>query len=381
MIGRRKFIGLLGGGVVLAASGAIWASTRHAVGARAPWSEAGQGEGDVRRQVLSYAILAPNPHNRQPWLADLSARNEITVFCQEDRRLPETDPFDRQITIGLGCFLELLVQAAAQYGWKAGIELFPEGEARPRLDRRPVARIRLTEERSIARDPLFAYVLERRTNRNAHDTARPVTAQTLTQIAAAARKVSVAATQEPGLVSRLRGQTWDAMRLELSTRETMQESLDLLRIGRAEIEANPDGISLEGPMIELAATLGLLSRRDMLDTNSSGFRQQLDALKPGFDTAMAFIWLKTSGDSRLDQIAAGRDYVRINLAATRDGLAMQPFSQALQEFPKMRPHYDLMRRSLGIGQNETLQMLARVGYAAQVEPSPRWSAASRIMPT
>ena len=32
----------------------------------------------------------------------------LTIFCDLDRLLPETDPFDRQITIGFGCFLELL---------------------------------------------------------------------------------------------------------------------------------------------------------------------------------------------------------------------------------------------------------------------------------
>jgi heterotetrameric sarcosine oxidase gamma subunit len=32
-----------------------------------PWRRAGQSLGDPRLDALAYAILAPNPHNRQPW--------------------------------------------------------------------------------------------------------------------------------------------------------------------------------------------------------------------------------------------------------------------------------------------------------------------------
>ena len=46
------------------------------------------------------------------------------LFCDLDRRLPVTDPQDRQITIGLGAFLELMRMAAAQDGLRADIALF-----------------------------------------------------------------------------------------------------------------------------------------------------------------------------------------------------------------------------------------------------------------
>ena len=91
-------------------------------------------------RALSYAVLAPNPHNRQPWLVDLAEPDVATLYCDLDRRLPQTDPLDRQITIGLGCFLELFVLAAAQEGYASAISLFPQGSATPRLDARPVAR-------------------------------------------------------------------------------------------------------------------------------------------------------------------------------------------------------------------------------------------------
>ncbi|MFZ4069916.1 MAG: hypothetical protein ACOYJ6_07400, partial [Caulobacterales bacterium] len=34
----------------------------------AAWRAPGAGEADPRRYALAHAILAPNPHNMQPWL-------------------------------------------------------------------------------------------------------------------------------------------------------------------------------------------------------------------------------------------------------------------------------------------------------------------------
>ena len=118
MTSRRKFMTILGGGVILAAGGiGAWATSRDPAGARQPWEAAraldAGASGDPRVFALSHAILAPNPHNRQPWLAELSTPGEITLYFDTARRLPETDPYDRQLTIGLGCFIELLAMAAS----------------------------------------------------------------------------------------------------------------------------------------------------------------------------------------------------------------------------------------------------------------------------
>ena len=380
MTNRRKFLSLVGGGVILAAGGGtLWATTRDPAAARRPWEVAAQSrETDPRRNALAYAVLAPNPHNRQPWIADLSVSDEITLFCDPERRLPETDPLDRQITIGLGCFLELLSIAAAEQGYRCDIALFPEGEPQPRLDAKPVARIRFARDGDVERDSLFAQILERRSNKEPYDVARPVEGSLLEVIAGAARSGRVAYTARPQEVQSLRESTWGAMLTEITTPRTMQESVDLMRIGRSEIEANPDGIDLAGAFIEGFETTGFLNRADLVDRNSSAFQQQLPILKAPFDTAMAFMWLTTPGNSRSAQIEAGRDYVRMNLQATALGVSMHPFSQALQEFPEMAPHHAGMRDALRVPKEETLQMLVRLGYGPRVKAGPRWPYESRI---
>ncbi|MGO4831927.1 twin-arginine translocation signal domain-containing protein, partial [Rhizobiaceae sp. 2RAB30] len=372
MVTRRNFLKLVGGGIVLAAAGGgVWAATRDPKKARMPWETAGRGESDPRRHALSYALLAPNPHNRQPWVADLGTADTVTLYCDLDRRLPHTDPFDRQITIGLGAFIELMAMAAAENGHRVDVGLFPEGEPQPRLDARPVARISFVKDAAITGDPLFRNVTARRSNKEPYETSRAVPVEALAAIAGVARSGRIAHVEEPAEVQKLRELAWAAMHVELVTPHTLKESVDVMRIGRAEIEANPDGIDLSGPLLEGLAITGLLSRKAMLDPTSSVFQQQETVVRPNFDTAMAFLWQATPGNSRTDQIAAGRDYVRLNLAATGLGLSMQPFSQALQEYPEMRSHFLQLRHELGIAEAETLQMFVRLGYGPNVKAAPR----------
>lgn len=101
---RRQFIRTVGGGAALAASATIaGCSGALPEEAIAAWQGAGR-EADIRRWILSYAILAPHSHNLQSWLVDLRAPDEILLRCDRDRLLPETDPFSRQIMMSHGTF-------------------------------------------------------------------------------------------------------------------------------------------------------------------------------------------------------------------------------------------------------------------------------------
>ena len=129
---RRKAISLIGGGVVLAATAATagFLTTRTPHTALEPWKTAGD-DPEPRKFALSYAILAPNPHNRQPWIVDLREEGKVILLRDRQRDLPMTDPHNRQIIIGLGCFLELMSIAAAHKGFEVEHDLFPQGEDGP----------------------------------------------------------------------------------------------------------------------------------------------------------------------------------------------------------------------------------------------------------
>ena len=345
----------------------------------AAWRNPGAGETDPRRHALAHAILAPNPHNRQPWLIDLVGDDAMVLTADLTRLLPATDPPNRQITIGCGAFLELLDLAARQSGHRADFTLWPEGEPQPVLDARPIAHITLTKDPSVAKDPLNAQITRRRTNRLKFEPRDPP-ATALQAIAAAARNDQCAAfiIAETATRDALRDLTRRAWRLEASTPRTIQESIDLTRIGRAEIARQPDGLVLQGPVMEALHAVGIVTRAAMANPKSIAYRQQLAFYDPLSASAAAFLAITAATPSRADEIAAGRAYARANLTATSLGLSMQPMSQALQEFPEMAELKTEMDRLTDAPAAGRLHMLVRIGYADDVPASPRHPFAEHI---
>lgn len=379
-ISRRKVLGIIGGGTIVAATvgAGVFLTTRTPTKALAPWQQAG-GYSEPRRRALSYAILAPNPHNRQPWLVDLAEEGKIVLYVDTTRMLPHTDPLNRQITVGLGCFLELLRMAAAEDGYLATIEAFPDGYDHSKLDKRPVAVVSLAKSAAAEKDPLFAHVLERRTLKEPFDLVREVSGSILQSLSDVVQEgVKVGTTNQLAKVDQLRQLTHEAMAIEIATPRTYKESVDLFRIGKSEVNANPDGIDFSGPLFDTLSALGLFSRKLALDTQSSSYDQGIEAVMASIDTAMGYVWLITKTNTREDQLFAGRDWVRVNLAATQAGIGIHPVSQALQEYGEMKDPYDHIHKMLQ-SEGKTVQMLARLGYADLVPPSPRWPLDAKIM--
>ena len=377
---RRQFLRVAGGGVIASATTLPLAgcslSSDYPAEAVAPWKGPAADMADVRRWVLSYAILAPHSHNLQSWLVDLSRPGEITLSCDLTRLLPETDPLSRQIMMSHGTFLELLDLAARRRGLRADIELFPQGEFGPaKLDQRPVARIRLVPDASVRPDPLFDQILKRRTNREAYEQREPP--------AAALQAIAASVAPHPfraGFTGAAQGQALqqqraiasEAWRIELVTPRTIMESYKVLRVGPAEIAQHRDGLSINTPMVRALTTLGLFDRSKAPGPDDTATTGQIKDFNAKIATTPAFFWLVTEGNDRKTQVNSGRAYVRAQLAATAQGLSMQPLSQALQEYPEQaKPYADIHALLQAPPPRYTVQMWTRLGYAPEVQPAPR----------
>lgn len=388
---RRRFLTLSGGGVILAATTGVTGCTQSPFAmpteAISAWREPDQSL-SLRHWVLSHALLAPNPHNRQPWSVSLPGDDEIILSLDPDRLLPHTDPFGRQILVGTGAFLELLNIAAAERGYRAQTDLFPEGAFAEDLetsefDTRPVARIRLIADKAVAPDPLFAQVFGRHTERGAYDLSRALPAQTATSLSAATdnQAVSVGIAQREGQSAALATSIFDlakkAWAIELKTPRTMMESVELLRVGAGEIAKFRDGISITDPMLVMLDKVGLFDRSAPPDPEGSIVAGQIDEFNEKIKSTPGIFWINTDDNSRQSQIGAGQAYVRAQLAATSLGLVMQPLSQALQEYPEMAGPYAQVQQSLQANPQAgpTVQMLCRIGHlSSQTEtegPAPR----------
>jgi len=386
---RRAFIRLAGGGLVVAATGAglYGYAARNTFPvpdtAIAAWSEAGE-DPDPRRHVLSYAILAPNPHNMQPWKADLSIPGEIAIYLDQDRLLPATDPFGRQTLVGLGGFLELLSMAAASIGQFAAISLFPDGAPGEFLDDRRMAVVRLVENADIEPDPLFDVSLDRRTDRRAYDPARPLTEDDINVVVSSAEAFDVQLGIEQGAkLDAIKSIARAAWASELTTEGPMMESMHVLRVGSREIDAHRDGIVINDPLLVMLDRVGLFDRTAMPAPDSAAVSAQIEDFNTITSSTPAYLWIVTRGNTRTQQVDAGRAYTRANLAGTAIGLSMHPNQQALQEYPEVAQHYAEIHDLLDAPQPDfTVQMLSRVGYPApgsgRVDPAPRRGLAAHL---
>lgn len=372
---RRRFIALAGGGAVFATLPLAGCASTYPDEATRSWRAAGT-ETDLRRHMLAHGLLAPNPHNRQPWVADLSQPGRIGLLCDGERLLPETDPFGRQILIGCGAFIELAVIAAAERGVAVDVQLFPDGspapDALPRGTR--VATLHLRAPGSAKPDPLFAQIPHRRTNKNAYAADRAIPAPLTSQWAQTTQRLGLMGglVTDAGGRDRLRAITREANEIESVTPRTWLESAHLMRIGPTAIARHRDGISLNGAMVRVMHTLGLFDPLEVPAPGSSSLQRVMERWAT-FETGSGYLWLASSGNSRQVQVDAGRAFVRLQLQATAAGVEVHPLSQALQEFPEVKGPYDAVHRALGLDpQRNTLQMLARTGFALEAEePSPR----------
>jgi len=375
---RRAFIRHVGGGMAaVAATGGLAGCT----GGMPPEAVAAwQGpstETDLRRWLLAHALLAPHSHNLQSWQVDLREPEVITLYCDPGRLLPETDPLGRQIMMSHGTFLELLDLAARERGLRAEIQLFPDGGFEmANAGARPVARIQLKPDAAVGPDLLFTAVLRRRTNREAYDPAQPVGDAAWAAMAAAAQAPNLrfghVGPADPQAAQRHREIADAAWRIELTTPRTILESYRVLRVGADEVARHRDGLTLLAPTVVWLNRLGLFDRSQAPAADSWATRSQLDDFHDKLASTPDFLWLASGDNRRETQVAAGRAYVRVQLAAALHGVSMQPLSQALQEYPEQAGPYRDIHAELGAtAAGETVQMWARVGHAPPVGPAPR----------
>jgi hypothetical protein len=375
MTPRRTFLRVAGTSAVILAAGGFGLTQCDAMPAEAieAWKGPAPDVRDPRVRALSYALLAPNPHNMQPWIVDLREPNAITFICDRTRLLPETDPYSRQITIGCGAFLELLRMAAAEQGLRTDVTAFPAGDWPVNdVGEAPVAKVVFTADASVARDPLFEQVLTRRTNRATYDTA-PLEQQTGEALGTALAQIPVRYgwTQQASDMARLRDIAKRAWVVEMTKDATYRESAKVFRITGAEISRHRDGLSFHGPLFWWLNAAGLFTREAALRGDSFVRQQTITNIDPQLANTAAFGWIVTATNDRAAQLAAGAAYVRANLKATEIGLAMHPLSQALQEFPEMLPLLAEHKRALGLPESDTVQMFFRMGRASNAGPSPR----------
>jgi hypothetical protein len=373
-LSRRTVVrGLIGGTVVLGGLAGTVTGCESSDSAYQPWQGA-LADPDLRLRLIAWASLAPSSHNLQPWRIHLIGQDRMVLFADPTRVHGATDPYMRQVTISQGTFLELMEMAALSLSARLEVAAFPDGfySSVGDMVRRPVAVIRVTEELNAVPPALFAAVRDRRTAREAF-LQQGISSRTQAALQKATLDgagVRYGLLDRGPALERLRATIIEAIRREMADPAALNELAEVTRLGSAEVLSHRDGIvPVRGWMGE---AMHLLFGRDAWRSpDSFVVTETFRRTAVWLSSATAFGWISTPGNSRLDQLAAGRAYMRLDLACAAEGLAIHPHSQPLQEVAIQRQQRADIQALLA-PEGGTVQMLARIGHVENaIPPSPR----------
>ena len=319
--------------------------------------------------------MAASPHNTQPWLLRVSPQR-IELYADAERHLGTMDSLRREMHIGLGCALENLVIAARARGLAPRVSLLPDPEL-PTL----VARVGLSESArdDAARedDALFGQIALRHTNRGAYleGVARGLGAQ-LQTVLETQPGLQLRLLTSPRERSRFREQTIAATRAIIEDAEMSADSERWYRHSREDIARERDGVTLDATGSGSATRFfgKSLGRPDSATSN----RYWLDATREQHTAGGCFGIISSSAqNSRDEQLQVGRAFQRLQLWASKEGLAIQPLNQLAERQDReqsqgLAPEFThSLDEWIGDGTRRA-QMLFRIGYPVdEAFASPR----------
>ena len=370
---RRTFIRVSTSGGLLILSGLPFQSCQEEDGrAFEPWSGPSPllDDEDVRLRIISYALLAPSFKNTQPWWVDI--KGDAIDIRPEMHRIPTVlDPTGRQTMISLGTFIETLSVAASSFGYSLDARMFPDGYTGTGLGENiRIASCLLTASTDGTTDPLFNAILRRRTNRTRfqdklleskhvdelHNTVIP-------------SSVSLSIVTDSSDVDTISDLARVAAEDEYRSQKTRDAAAAYLRSSAKEVQRTRDGMLMENMGFSPARRIWIQLLSGFAGDPAASILDALpDVISGQTGSAAAYGVLLTPGDSPEERVAAGRAFMRVHLRSTELGVAFQPFSRILET----EAGEDDMTSAVNPN-GKRIQSLFRLGYAADVPPTPRRS--------
>jgi nitroreductase len=378
---RRRFLHLAGLGLATAAVAGTGALGYRAYDqgvleagkgpAYEPWVSWDDGEG--LGALLGAAILAPSPHNAQPWLFGVGPAH-VDLFADRARSTGAVDPFGRELAVGLGAALENLVLAAEAHGLAPGIELLPDG---PRSAH--AARVELVRS-AARRSELYAAIPRRHTNRYAfvEDLAVPPAALDAMSALADPAVPDALLVWHTSANDRARMGELLVAATQAMVADPDQSASDYawFRQDRDELQRRRDGITVDaaGLSDSTVSLAKLLPPQSRAATGESWLRATRDRHTK---TAAGYgiVAVRDSSDDR-QRLEGGRLLERVHLWTAAHGLALHHMNQLTERADRemqlgLEPRFGDAVASLVPSGWQALATF-RIGYPTRApRPSPR----------
>lgn len=325
---------------------------------------------DPRVKLTSVGILAASNHNMQPWKIKLDKNdpNVFYLYADSSRRTKEVDPYSRQMMISEGTFLEYVRVAGDEEGLHADIKLFSEGTYDESnlvhsMDTLPVARITLTKTQKH-NNQLYNAMFLPDTNRDAYKPDKLTEVQVNSfESLSLQNGPTIKVYENKDDIARIGKFAMQAADIEAGVTRVMDESNIIFRSNEYRKNKYRYGYSVEGQGADgfkKNIIQGIVTIFPSLNTGKSASNNFINYTRKSVDSTPAYVIIKTNGNSRLEQVESGMIYSRLVLTGHRLGLAMQPLSQALEEYPEMQVSYKSIKQAYA-SEGSTIQMLLRTG--------------------
>ena len=307
---------------------------------------------------LRYAILAPSSHNTQPWRLALRD-NRIELYADRARRLPVIDPEDRELIISCGAALANLCVAIRHFGHEDDVVLSPQPN-----DADLVATIGLGREHkpTCHEENLFKAITTRRTNRSAYeDTPISLSLRCELHTACKSQGVWLAETSDVEQKRAITKLVTEGDRRQMASAEFRAELADWIRPATTE---SHDGMPCYAQNIPKVLDFAVPIVARVIRTFDMGnFTAARDADLANASAVLAV--LSTQTDSPADWLATGVALEHVLLNARAAGVWASFLNQPI-EIPELRSALSELSGCRG-----TPQILLRMGYGRECEPTPR----------
>jgi hypothetical protein len=359
--------------VVLSAASGIFRSPAYLE----PWQKEYYRQfQDVRVQAAAHGLLAANGHNMQPWFIRSDAGNAgvFYLYADSSRQSPEVDPMARQMMVTQGAFLEYVRIAGLKLGYAVDIRLFPdgaydEGRLAESMVRKAVAKVTLRKA-AVSPSPLYAFLFQPDTNRGPYRLT-PLTDQQAEALQSLGTdKLAVEVFRNMDDLSSLGGHVMQAAKAEAGVPQVMEESERIFRANEYAKNRYRYGFSVEGQGtagIMKHMLQGVVTLFPSMNRGQGASDRFVQSTQAAVDHTPAYAIIRSGDNSRESQVLSGMLYSRLVLQAHSLGLAVQPLSQALEEYPEMAGIYAAIHRDYA-PQGGTLQMLVRIGQPVKEAP-------------
>jgi hypothetical protein len=309
-------------------------------------------------EALTAACRAPSLHNSQPWAFRI-AEEAVYVHLDRDRRLPATDPEDREARIACGAALFNLRLALIGYGVRPSVTLLPTGAEGAMAVVHQQGRTSGTPEFLELRRA----IPERRTHRRPFVPAEvPLELERLLADAVRAEGAVLHLISAPAAAGQLQRLAVAAHRAQLADPAwTAEWNAWTHRID------TPDGV----PVSAAGPVPAPQDRWTLRDFGTPGRPERVEG--KDFEDEPLIAVIATSDDSALAQLRAGQALQRMLLTATNWGMSASFVSQLIEVHAARREVRTL------IGDDGHPQVVLRMGFGSPIMPTPRRAVADCLL--